>query len=137
MNYQTFYADNAYLILCLVWAVIFVIAFAIHLAVKQLRQRARDFEKDDYKPRESLDSQQYDSCIIQDMINERWRIQAKIRECLDMKYMGSLYWEIEDFGDWYKDRVPDGQLAQHLTSLFTYHTEKAVELRNTLVLTHI
>lgn len=74
----------------------------------------------------------YDSDNIQRFINERWTLQAQIRECSDLRTMEVLYWDIEQLDIQYRDVVPYNLHCQHINELYEAHTRYALQLNTKL-----
>jgi len=134
IDLNAFYTDNRYLILCLAFAILMVALYAFYRTVWLYPEWLNDDDKDGGVPTfpktsPPLDSQVYDSGTIQQFINERYKLQADIMQCEVLNKMGNLYWKIEELEDWYRDRVPDGKLIEHITGLYDFHAIRAKQIQ--------
>jgi hypothetical protein len=88
-----------------------------------------------YRPKQQPAPEQprtenYAPDMIQKFINERWTIQAEIRDANDLATMEDLYWDIERFELDYKDLVPDQLLLTHVNELFNAHARTTSRVRS-------
>jgi hypothetical protein len=114
-----------YFITCLVIA---VVAFCFGLFFDYISKYPTFLEED--KPKHEL-SPAHDS-VIQSFINNRWYLQAQIRECDSLKDMATLYWKIEELETEFKDAIPDQVLITHIDELFAAHARCALALQSKL-----
>jgi hypothetical protein len=114
-----------YLITCLAIA---VVLFSFGLFFDYVSKYPTFLEED--KPKHEL-SPAHDS-VIQAFINNRWYLQAQIRECDILKDMATLYWKIEELETEFKDAIPDQVLITHIDELFAAHARCAIALQSKL-----
>lgn len=73
-----------------------------------------------------------DGYLTQQFINQRWRMQAVIRECNDLATL-SDFWHDIDRLEWdYRDAIPDQVLITHVDELFAFHALRAGQLKDKL-----
>ena len=66
--------------------------------------------------------------IVQHFINQRWQLQAEIRECTDLAVLSDLWYEIDRLEWDFRDTIPDQLLIVHIDELFAYHAMMAGRL---------
>lgn len=82
----------------------------------------------------TMPEHQDDGYLTQHFINQRWKLQAEIRECNDMAVLSDLWYEIDRL-DWdYRDAIPDQILIVHVDELFAFHALRAAQLRKSVVM---
>jgi hypothetical protein len=133
MNLQTFYQENQYLILCLLWAVIFILGFAAHLAWQQMRNIKPDdnneggiprYDNPPPPPRVTHD----DDFFISKFYNEKWILIGQIKEAQSIDRLHELYPAIDAFERYWDLLVNHTTVFVHTQKIYEAHAAKALEL---------
>jgi len=102
--------------------VMFVVTFFIHVYVeKHENKEIIIIEKD---------GSVYNSEKVQAFINERWTIQADIREAVIQNQYPALKERINQLAQKYKNQIPDSVLEENITSLNIYYHVRFSQLAN-------
>ena len=103
---------------------LFVIGWALHIIGKPEKL---------ILPEPEPIATQDDGYLTQHFINQRWRLQAEIRDCADLATLSDLWYEIDRL-DWdFRDAIPDQILIVHIDELFSYHAARAGQLKRVFV----
>jgi len=108
-------------------ATLFAAAYVLHIIGKDQELILED------QPRPLPTISEDHGWIIQHFINQRWRLQAEVRECTDLAVLSDLWYEIDRLEWDFRDTIPDQLLIVHIDELFAFHAMKAAQLKKKLV----
>jgi hypothetical protein len=108
-------------------ATLFAAGYFLHIIGKD-----RDMTADKQPPALPTISEDH-GWIIQHFINQRWRLQAEVRECTDLAVLSDLWYEIDRLEWDFRDTIPDQLLIVHIDELFAFHAMRAQQLKKKLV----
>jgi len=148
MTLKQFYQENQWAILCIGWALIFVLGFAAHLAWKQLRSigkteddyRDYPYEGTDKWPSNSLPRMQNpppvpqqkmthdDDHFLLKMYKEKWALIESISNATTQQQLDELYSNIEAFYQYHDLLVDHTTIFTHTQKIYEAHARKALEL---------
>jgi hypothetical protein len=141
MTLKQFYQENYWEIVCIGWAIIFVLGFAAHLAWKQLRsvKKPKDDDDSDWENFFSIKptpptpvSQQNithdDNHFILKMYKEKWALLESIFNATTQKQLDELYLNIEAFYQYHDLLVDHTTVFTHTQKIYEAHARKALEL---------